>query len=470
MWRVRSTFRPDPVDPATFVRAAIVVPDANVLLGLYRLSTGAREEALQALESIGDRLWLPHQVGHEFYENLAATRGALAAAYADALKAVEGLSKVPAAAFQSGKRFEESREAVGKVLTDGAAKMRKEIEALLAEDASIVAADDDAVLERIEAMFDGRVGDSPSAATLLARVAEFVEHRVPAQMPPGYEDGTRKSTAPMRGAGDYLWWCEVLSMAASDDRPVLVVTDDVKGDWWVRNNGKTVGPRPELVREFAEHSSAGYHQMTFSSFVQAATAPQPKSVSRAVQEIEAIASEAAARGYVTGGDAAAKFRMLTGQDYPASAISSAALARQHFLDGIAGSGITDLRDTVFPMTVADRYGLGTAPWAMSAAERLGTSPTYDALSQLAAHFGEQDRAWLATGGALTSRASHYDSINRMVEEALKVSGPLPVGIGLEAAAEVLAASTAGSDVHAALEVDQERDDTEIDSGSQESNS
>ena len=60
---------PAPVDEGAFLRSAAVVLDTNVLLAPYKLSATAREDALCAIESTAPRLWLPHQVGVEFYRN-----------------------------------------------------------------------------------------------------------------------------------------------------------------------------------------------------------------------------------------------------------------------------------------------------------------------------------------------------------------------------------------------------------------
>lgn len=453
---MRSSFRPEPTDSARFVREAVVVPDANVLLGLYRLSADAREKTLAALESVGDRLWLPHHVGSEFYGNLDAARNALPVAYAETLKVIDGLAKVPASAFQTGKRFEDSRDAVAKVLATGAQAMRAEIEVLQRDDTSIVSADDDSVLERIENMFEGKVGAPTPAATVLARVAEFTEHRAPAQMPPGYDDAARKRDAPLRGAGDYLWWCELLDMAASDARPVLVVTDDVKSDWWVRRGGRTVGPRPELAREFAERSKAGYHQMTLSNFVEVATAEFASgTAAEAVREIEEIATEAA------DSRTSPTLRWLLERGYPTSLSSASrtALAQQQLFGSITGAPIGDPPEYLFARDF-ERYGLGDKPWAMSAAEALGSGPRYDALAQIVAHADGQDRAWANAASALG--ASRYDSISAAVDQAFRSSanGPRSGSAGVQAAAEALAAKSAIPEGDTAIRPDVEGPDDE----------
>ena len=47
----------------------MVVPDANVLLNLYRYTDQARDDLLSVLERLGNQLWVPHQVLVEFWRN-----------------------------------------------------------------------------------------------------------------------------------------------------------------------------------------------------------------------------------------------------------------------------------------------------------------------------------------------------------------------------------------------------------------
>ena len=46
---------------------AIVVFDTNVLLNLYRYSEDTRNALKRVIEWCGDRLFMPYQVGYEFY-------------------------------------------------------------------------------------------------------------------------------------------------------------------------------------------------------------------------------------------------------------------------------------------------------------------------------------------------------------------------------------------------------------------
>lgn len=54
---------------AEALRSATVVVDANVLLSLYRYNEATRDDLLDVLRRIGDRLWVPHQALREFWRN-----------------------------------------------------------------------------------------------------------------------------------------------------------------------------------------------------------------------------------------------------------------------------------------------------------------------------------------------------------------------------------------------------------------
>lgn len=47
-------------DFTAVLTSGLVVPDANVLLNLYRYTEQARKDLLRALGALGDRLWVPH--------------------------------------------------------------------------------------------------------------------------------------------------------------------------------------------------------------------------------------------------------------------------------------------------------------------------------------------------------------------------------------------------------------------------
>lgn len=46
---------------------AVIVFDTNILLNLYRYTVGTRDELLSAMQTHQEKLWLPYQVGFEYF-------------------------------------------------------------------------------------------------------------------------------------------------------------------------------------------------------------------------------------------------------------------------------------------------------------------------------------------------------------------------------------------------------------------
>jgi hypothetical protein len=286
-------------DPAPvlddFLRQATVILDTNVLLDLYRLSPESRESTLNVLHAVRNRVWLPHQVGVEFYRNLDNVRGEIGGAYDAARKMIRGLADSvagPKGHFREGRAFEETRTAVRKAIDASAKALADQLDHLQAADPACIDPHDDAVLRRIEGTFAGRTGQRPDFVTLADRAERFVS-RASMQIPPGYTDLGKGSA--MQAAGDYLVWCEVLDHAHGAKTDVLFVTGDGKDDWWDGPRGRRTGPRKELIHEFISVTGRAYHQVTHARFVERAQTVLRTKVDRvAVEEIRTVERQTSA--------------------------------------------------------------------------------------------------------------------------------------------------------------------------------
>lgn len=234
----------------------IVVPDANVLLNLYRYTADARDDLLAVLRSLGDRLWVPHQVLHEFWRNresvLLDPRGT-----EKTLSELTGLRDRADTIFRTwANRVSLPSEKMVN-LTKLLASLNDDFDAVMAgvgefADATAEQAARDTtkdnVLLALKPMLRNRVGAAIESAQYEAAVAEGMR-RVESREPPGYLD---KKKADAGAAGDYLVWYEILLETQKRNCDVLFVTGDVKEDWWRIEHGERRGPRVELVQEVRE--------------------------------------------------------------------------------------------------------------------------------------------------------------------------------------------------------------------------
>src|SRR5258706_533380 len=67
--------------------------------------------------------------------------------------------------------------------------------------------------------------------------------------------------------GDGVLWFQVIEYAKSQKKPIILVTDDQKDDWWRIEKGKTLGPRPELITEISTKAKVAFYMYNASQFL-----------------------------------------------------------------------------------------------------------------------------------------------------------------------------------------------------------
>lgn len=111
----------------------------------------------------------------------------------------------------------------------------------------------DPISERLMALFAGKVGPEPGPDELIEMRKE-ADRRIKEKIPPGYMD---------ERPGDYIVWKQALGYAKEKNLPLVFVTSEVKKDWWDRHEGKTAGPRLELLEE--GHALTGQRVMIYKT-------------------------------------------------------------------------------------------------------------------------------------------------------------------------------------------------------------
>ncbi|MEU7531357.1 PIN domain-containing protein [Saccharothrix sp. NPDC042600] len=235
---------------AAALSEGLIVPDANVLLNLYRYTPDARENLLSVLRKLASNLWVPHQVLVEFWRN----RESVIRDPGDSDKTVDSIATHCGNAINDLRSWanrvslppETTSTLVGHIQS-GFDQVASEVRALSAATNTDFSynTEQDAVLKELEEIVAGRVGAEMSREAHAKAVAEGLR-RVANQEPPGYKD---KNKGDSRAAGDYIVWEQVLTEAEARKKPVVFVTGDNKEDWWRVEAGQRRGPRVELVQE-----------------------------------------------------------------------------------------------------------------------------------------------------------------------------------------------------------------------------
>ena len=250
---------------------SLLVLDTNVLLNMYRYSPSTRDDLLGILRVFSERLWLPYQVGWEYHNNRETV---IKNTYGLPQLLAEEITKTKEAFLKEFKSsyirnpllsFDSLEKKVNK-LSDSLIRFVddkfKDASGLLKEDS---------ILEELDELYEGRVGDDFSEEELL-HIFDEGSRRFANKIPPGYKDEAEKKNKGQRHLyGDLIIWKEIIKKSKAVGKDVVFVSDDLKEDWLRIESGQKKGPRRELLREFwsesGGHSIIIMTQQGFLSFI-----------------------------------------------------------------------------------------------------------------------------------------------------------------------------------------------------------
>lgn len=252
-------------------KEAMIVLDANVLLNIYRYPDETRRDFFRLLKRVGDRLWVPYQAAEEFYRNrlkvIADQRkkfGALSSRLNEAIGALQD--------GQFAKSEFLDLNSLRKILEPAVIKAQGVLADLEKQHPDLL--DDDPYLDELVKLVGERVGVRPTAEAYADR-CKAARKRFEDRLPPGFMD--QKKPEPDR-YGDALLWFEVIDLARSTQKGVIVVTDDEKEDWWLVAEGKKFGARPELRAEIMDAAGVNFAVARPASFLRALGAAKKESI------------------------------------------------------------------------------------------------------------------------------------------------------------------------------------------------
>ena len=277
-------------------RDAIFVFDASALLNIYSFSAEARRDVITALEGLKDALWMPHQFAQEYQRN----RRKVLREQIDLYNAAEKLLQQAEDQFLKSATTLLNERFVRVEVKDSLASVFKDRKAALSEHRTLHKnlLTEDYCHEKLSELFGEHLGPEPTHAELqeMVRVAE---ERYRLFIPPGWADVAKKKDADMHPYGDCIAWQQLLAYVKAHPKPVILVTDDMKPDWWQFDPGKTiVGPLPELRTEFRLTVGHEFYMYRLEQFVLKASdfkraEVKPETLKEA-RELESAEREAAA--------------------------------------------------------------------------------------------------------------------------------------------------------------------------------
>ncbi|MCA8061711.1 PIN domain-containing protein [Burkholderia sp. AU38729] len=260
-------YRPEQKEIEQMWAEAIFVFDANALLNLYRYTEDTRETFIQTLEALRDRVWIPYQVCSEFFQNKTQVMSTIALGYSK-LREELGKARADLGKVLNGFRRHPGIDVddITKVLDKTFSKLNADLEAKEEKHPDWIT-NQDPILERLTAIFSGKVGERPEPAQY-KKIIEEAKSRFDNSKPPGLRD---KEKGGVQQYGDAILWLEIIQRASNPKSAIIFITDDVKDDWWQRVGGRTIGPLPELRQELWDAAKAPLHMYQCDQFLKYAS-------------------------------------------------------------------------------------------------------------------------------------------------------------------------------------------------------
>jgi hypothetical protein len=340
---------PSPTEIDEALRTGLVMLDTNALLNLYRYTERTRDDLFRVLESLGDRLWVPHQVMLKFWRNRLSALGNPATA---AAQAKDTPNKSQQSAVDAIDRWakqvalgDDQRATIQGLVSGTFEKLQQIINEGAPGQVDILrSTDSDPILERMAVSLAGHVGRPMDSGHWKIAVEEG-RRRVDALEPPGYLDADKAdSHLPEGPAGDYLVWAQLKSEGRRRDCDVVLVTGDEKEDWWWRYRSHLLGPRAELVEEYLQEAGHRLFMLTPRDLLARSGVLHVSVAQESVEDVARVGSEPSERPSWTLEGVMELLRRLDFEGREQADVIRAAAAMGGRIDRDSVYGIADYSD------------------------------------------------------------------------------------------------------------------------------
>lgn len=234
----------------------IIVFDTNVFLNLYRVSPDYADFLLNCLDVIKSNIVVPKTVEIEFLKHnkgiYTKRQKIIKNLIGDSVELVKNQKEktLNKCLVMQRSKFPEIDELIIRISAkyDSIEKLMQDY---FTEHNDLTMICDtwtsDRPLEFVNTLnANGQVLTALDYSTLYA-ICEEGEKRYKNQIPPGYKDAKDKDG--IRKFSDLIWWNEILKYAKEEKKNIILVTDDIKEDWWKKEKDGLVF-REELLKEF----------------------------------------------------------------------------------------------------------------------------------------------------------------------------------------------------------------------------
>ncbi len=241
---------------------AFFVFDTNTLLNMYRYNRETFKEYVKVLKELSKngKLFMPNQVGEEFFRNRMKVIQDYKKSYEEILKMISAFKG------QLSSRYRHHPFVDIQQLSSNIEKALQPTEKSLEKTQKSHPdwIQDDNILDELTKIFSNCTGD-PFSDEEKAKIFEEGEVRYEKKIPPGFKDADKEGE---RQYGDLLVWKQILAFAKDKKKPIVFITGDEKEDWWLLSEGKRLMPLPSLKREMRTVAGVDFHAYTADYFLE----------------------------------------------------------------------------------------------------------------------------------------------------------------------------------------------------------
>lgn len=215
--------------------------DACALLDIYRMKKDVTDDVFKVMEHLKDQIRIPFHVAEEYFDNIHEVLNTQITNIKN--------SRTDFNKFIQTLEAKRSQPYISKRTTDLLSKLKNQVEKDFKQQEEYIM--DQLVhgeyQNRMNDLLEGKVL-TPFNAEELDEIEKESEIRREKKIPPGYKDASKSSNR----SGDLINWKEILRYAKESGKCIVLVSSEQKDDWVLREQGKIICLRYELLSEFYE--------------------------------------------------------------------------------------------------------------------------------------------------------------------------------------------------------------------------
>jgi hypothetical protein len=260
--------------------------DTNVLIKLYSYQSGTLDDFFSILEYLGERIWLPHQVGLEFQNRRLDIKHREKQKFQEIYNHLDEILAIETKInqkFLKGRfpSLDSSTEKLFKSIQKSIETFKVSLQECDSSQPNIRTHDE--IREKLDTFFRNKIG-SAYTQEKLNELYKDGEIRYSKEIPPGFKDSSKegkdyiyRGVEYKRKFGDLILWKQIIEKAKNEKdagkiENIIFITDDEKEDWWfcINQNGrKIIGPHANLTHEIIDEGGISlFHMYNTASFLE----------------------------------------------------------------------------------------------------------------------------------------------------------------------------------------------------------